>query len=69
MLYQNLRMAQILRNQQNPRTINTINIASYMKGMIQAPKGFTVMNGGQEEELKRKAWALWKASEQQSCKK
>lgn len=38
-----------------------------MKGMIQAPKCFTVLNEGrkggrQDEELKRKTWAFWKAS-------
>lgn len=38
-----------------------------MKGMIQASKGFTVLKerrkgGGQDEELKRKTWAFWKAS-------
>lgn len=38
-----------------------------MKGITQAPKDFTVLNegrkgGAQDEELKRKTRAFWKAS-------
>lgn len=41
-------MAQILKNQQNLCTIDKVNIVCYMKGAIQAPKGFTVLNEGRK---------------------